>query len=140
MQTWASCRQNNFPDGWKWQRPTSAKYGIMKDRNLPMDHQEAHRQLFVFAQNTFVLAPQRYCHRQKKQKWAGNVNPCLFVCFGQYVCLFISYFFVLLFDVFCCLSLHAVLFVSGINQFGKLIKFLPIPKLMTYIQETLQFF
>ena len=51
-------RQNKFPDGWKYSSPPSAKYGIMKDRNLPMDHQKAQRLLFVFPQNTFVLQPQ----------------------------------------------------------------------------------
>ena len=51
-------RQNKFPDGWKYSSPPSAKYGIMKDRNLPMDHQKAQRLLFVFPQNTFVLLPQ----------------------------------------------------------------------------------
>ena len=40
-------RQNKFPDGWKYSSPPSAKYGIMKDRNLPMDHQKAQRLLFV---------------------------------------------------------------------------------------------
>ena len=42
-----------------------------------MDHQKAHRQLFVFAQNTFVLAKV-----QKRQK-----SVCLFT----FVCLFMRY-------------------------------------------------
>ena len=59
-------RQNKFPDGWKYSSPPSAKYGIMKDRNLPMDHQKAQRLLFVFPQNTFVLQPERRCQSWKK--------------------------------------------------------------------------
>ena len=59
-------RQNKFPDGWKYSSPPSAKYGIMKGRNLPMDHQKAQRLLFVFPQNTFVLQPQRWCQSWKK--------------------------------------------------------------------------
>ena len=59
-------RQNKFPDGWKYSSPPSAKYGIMKDRNLPMDHQKAQRLLFVFPQNTFVLQLRRWCQSWKK--------------------------------------------------------------------------
>ena len=64
-----------------------------------MDHQEAHRQLFVFAQNTFVLAPQRYCHRQKKQKMGWKYKRvCLY---SMFFCLFaILLFHYLMFFLF----------------------------------------
>ena len=72
-------RQNKFPDGWKYSSPPSAKYGIMKDRNLPMDHQKAQRLLFVFPQNTFVLQPQRRCQSWKKIVFLLKKNVAFFV-------------------------------------------------------------
>ena len=45
-----------------------------------MDHQKAHRQLFVFAQNTFVLARRKGIVKDRRSKKVAGNHFFAFVC------------------------------------------------------------